>query len=206
MTPNMAAALVAAQKSARAVRKDARNQHHGYDYASSESIIDEARVHLSASGLSLITIGWEPVPVGAVTVRYLLSHESGESQELVTATPCPEGKGRPIDKAVLGGITVSLSYLLRGLLLLPRLDELPVDQRDDRGHDPEDARAARAQLEASAVTDLEAAIRAAITMAELDMAAARARSAGLTGSARATLAAAFRETRDAIATMEETDG
>ena len=42
-------------------------------------------------------------------------------------------KGRPIDKAEAGARTYALSYFLRDLLLIPRVDEgSDVDQRDDR--------------------------------------------------------------------------
>jgi hypothetical protein len=155
----LAAAIVAAQKEARAVGKDGKNQHHGYRYATAEAIIDEGRAALNASGLSLLATSWSTVvvrwaqivpdnddhPVAVdgdvphVEVHYLLLHESGESMALLATTPAIEGKGRPIDKAACAALTTNLAYVLRGLLLLPRDDDAAaIDARDDRGHNPAD--------------------------------------------------------------------
>jgi lysozyme len=48
---------------------------------------------------------------------------------------------RPLDKAVATAMTYNLGYFLRGLLLLPRVEEgTDVDQRDDRTHEPKQVR------------------------------------------------------------------
>ena len=52
-------------------------------------------------------------------------------------TPIIPDKGRPMDKAVATARTYALGYMLRDLLLLPRVEpSADVDARDDRGHEP----------------------------------------------------------------------
>lgn len=141
MTPNLAAALVAAMKDAEAVGKDARNSFHNYKYASAEAIISEAREALGKNGLTLMPTSLREDTVESrasgeprrIVIKYLLVHSSGESLEVVSSAPvCPE-KGRPEDKAEFGARTECLAYTLRDLLLLPRVNEedLP-SARDDR--------------------------------------------------------------------------
>ena len=159
ITPKLAAALVAAQKQARAVPKDGNNTFHKYKYATAEAIIDEGRAALNEAGVAVLATSWSttvvrfaqavpdrddrPVMVESdvphVEVHYLVMHESGECMALVATTPAVEGKGRPIDKAACAALTTNLAYVLRGLLLLPRDDNAAaIDARDDRGHDPAD--------------------------------------------------------------------
>lgn len=136
----LAAALVAAQAAARAVAKDATNTFHRYRYASAESIIEEARSALSGAGLSVSVSKAEILRLGEGTdvyyyleAVYLLEHASGESRPVHTTVPIVPEKGRPLDKALAAARTYSLGYLLRDLLLLPRVEEgADVDQRDDR--------------------------------------------------------------------------
>lgn len=130
-------ALVQAQKIARAVGKDKSNSFHRYKYASAEAMIEEARGALAESGLafrcidSLVLLGEIPL----LRLTYSLSHISGESEAITSTTPIIEEKGRPLDKAVATAKTYDLGYTLRGLLLLPRVEE-EVDQRDDTKHEP----------------------------------------------------------------------
>jgi hypothetical protein len=150
----LAAALVAAQRAAKAVYLDSKNEFHRYRYASAEAIILEARAALNAAGLflmtTLITITHRELPRVVVKkdnethkkdevivrVVYLLGHESGESISLDREWPAFEEPGRPIDKAVAASITNGLAYTLRDLLLLPRDDDAADDMnsRDDRDH------------------------------------------------------------------------
>lgn len=72
-----------------------------------------------------------------VGVTYLLAHSSGEWMQLYSETPIIPEKGRPEDKALAGAKTYDLAYLLRALLLIPRVaKEGEVDQRDDNGYEP----------------------------------------------------------------------
>jgi hypothetical protein len=142
MTANdpIGAALHRAQRSAHVVAKDATNAHHRYQYVSSETMLAHARHALLDAGLVLAVDDWSVVPGDPpmLHVQHVLSHpESGASRMGTTAWPIIEGKGRPLDKAVAGALTTGLSYMLRGLLLIPRGDETEIDKRDDRHHAPE---------------------------------------------------------------------
>lgn len=142
---DIAAGLHAAQKAAIPVGKDATHTHHKYKYVSADSMIAEGRAALREGGLALFPAGWrfESAPdeggsvIGRVVVRYVLSHVGGawcawESSAFVIVE-----KGRPADKAELGALTENLAYTLRGLLLLPRVDEqTAIELRDDRNYDP----------------------------------------------------------------------
>lgn len=161
MPAALAAALVVAQATARAVGKDAKNQHHGYRYASAEGVIIEAREALTTADLALITVAWRflsattvdaetgeerPARGGParVVVDYLIVHKSGETYPIQTSTPVVPDKGRPPDKAEFAALTANLAYTLRGVLLMPRDDEqASIDARDDRGYDPDRREAAR---------------------------------------------------------------
>lgn len=137
-TKTLAEGLVAAQAAARSVEKDRFHDHHRYAYASAEAMITEGRAALAAGDVALLTLGWdwhaEPTgeTPGRVIIRYALIHASGETREFTSSTWVVPGKGRPLDKAESGAITENLSYTLRGLLLLPRVDErVSVETRED---------------------------------------------------------------------------
>lgn len=150
--PGLFAGLVRAQRAAEAVAKNGRNNFHHYAYASAEDVIQAGRDALAEGGLALFCTTHEVFVMlasraagalgaedpgeeetVAVRVRYLLAHESGESQAIVSETPVIPEKGRPWDKALAAAKTFDLSYTLRGVLLLPRGDqEGGVDDRNDR--------------------------------------------------------------------------
>ena len=128
---NLATALVAAQQSAQAVAKGSKNEFHKYKYASAEAIIEEARGALSSSGLALMAMGWR-IEGDKIHVSYRLYHLSGENLDIATETTVVPDKGRPADKAEATALTYNLSYVLRALLLLPRVDPASeVDARND---------------------------------------------------------------------------
>jgi pyruvate/2-oxoglutarate dehydrogenase complex dihydrolipoamide acyltransferase (E2) component len=141
--PEIARALSQAQQKCRAVEKDGWNAFHRYHYASSESIIAEAKDALADSGLALIPLeqtidGHEKTGEARFELRrrFCLLHSSGEWLPINVAWPvCPE-KGRPLDKAAAIAATQSLAYLLRDLLLMPRVEaEDDMAGRQDR-HPP----------------------------------------------------------------------
>lgn len=157
---SIAIALVRAQKAAHTVGKDGKNTFHGYKYASAESIITEARAALGEAGLACACVGWDWVrgaddDTDRVIVRYILASESeGETWECAPcSTPVLPEKGRPEDKAEATALTYNLGYFLRGLLLLPRVEEgAEVDTRDDSRAQPRRQRgAAKADPEALAM-------------------------------------------------------
>lgn len=136
----VALALSKAQQQVRAVDHDARNAYHGYNYTSAESIIEAAKDPLAQNGLALLPL--EETLNGhaskgedrfELVCKFLLIHSSGGSMPLLRHWPvCPE-KGRPLDKATAAASTLCLAYLLRDLLLLPRVaPEDEVAARDDR--------------------------------------------------------------------------
>lgn len=152
----LCAALVKAQATARAVGKDKENVFHRYRYASAEAVIEESRTALSAAELALLTLSWGllgdrmeriektkngerlVVVAGRVDVYYRLVHASGQYLDLHSSTPVITENGRPEDKAELTALTANLSYMLRGLLLLPRDADADasIDARDDTGREP----------------------------------------------------------------------
>lgn len=158
LSPKIAAALVFAQKEARGVSKDARNDYHKYPYASAEAVIDEGRRCLLTADLALFPTsrkfaaldtrveqaneeGGKRKPpkgaIGRVEMKYTLVHTSGEAVELESGTWVVPEAGRPEDKAEAAAVTNDLAYSLRGLLLLPRgMDTTPIEGRDDRDYTP----------------------------------------------------------------------
>jgi hypothetical protein len=86
---------------------------------------------------------------GRTTVRFLLTHDSGETWEMppIVVPVIPEA-GRPWDKALFTALTFAEAYALRGLLKMPRSgdpDETEAgsddgDQRDDRNTTPSGAK------------------------------------------------------------------
>jgi hypothetical protein len=155
------AALVAAQAQARGVEKDANNNFHRYRYVSAEHMIGEAKEILTAHGLAVVPVAstvdgpiyvppdgsaddWQKVSKSAATLdaKWAVLHRQGGRIEVETSWPVVPEKGRPIDKAVAAARTASLSYLLRDLLQIPRVEEgtdLDGDERDrhdNRSHQP----------------------------------------------------------------------
>lgn len=145
MGVNLAIALHKAQKSIAHVGKDARNDFGNYDYASSEHMIASCRAALLNHDLVLSASpsprmiyempGSSDKDCVIASCGFVLVHvESGESAEFCYNIPAITGKGRPLDKAVLGAWTTTLSYFLRDLLLIPRQDENEINKRDDSLH------------------------------------------------------------------------
>jgi hypothetical protein len=144
---NLAAAIVAAQRALPGVLKDAANSFHRYRYVSSENMIRECRAALHEAGLALVPVSetMRPAPdlasFGAAAVlcaSWELFHgASGESTPMAFEWPVVPEKGRPLDKALASARTTGLGYLLRDLLLAPRVDH--EDDMDWSGRDRPDA-------------------------------------------------------------------
>jgi len=134
------AALAKAQAQAHEIEKDARNKFHAYNYVSAEAMIREAKEILTANGLALVPTGSSldpPAPIitedndyaknaraaATLNASWLVVHRDGGSIAVTCAWPVAPEKGRPIDKAVAAARTASLSYLLRDLLQIPRVEE-----------------------------------------------------------------------------------
>jgi hypothetical protein len=148
------AALTRAQAEIGSVPHDSKNPQQGYKYTSSEAVIREARQALASARLAAFCLGWEvhgePVVTeatsqkgntiqwveGVLRVHFRLAHESGAHLDAFPLVPWIAGPGRPSDKAQAGALTYALGYWLRGLLLIDRPDEAPVDTRDDSDYAP----------------------------------------------------------------------
>jgi hypothetical protein len=152
--PKLAKALTSALRDVHGVHKGSEGeagQGRRYAYASAEAVITEALRVLSKHALIFTLQSYRlgperefEVKVGggkdAKRVRvspptleatYRLEHESGEWRTIRsdgTAIMCDGG--RPPDKAMATAKTYDLSYALRTLLMLPRVEDEP-DRRDD---------------------------------------------------------------------------
>ena len=144
--PALAAALILAQREARAVFKDGRNKQQDYAYAKSEDLFDEGRAALNKADLALAILGvdWaNPAASGDGVVgppiakfHVLLVHGSGESVGYSRDWPVIAHKGKPEDKSLGGALTSALGYAIRDLLLIPRDNDLAaMDRRDDGDKD-----------------------------------------------------------------------
>lgn len=122
-------ALAKAQAAANGVMKNARNDYAGYDYVSADGMVTQLRQALLANGLMFTRVGWDVTDTSVVNHFILVHGASGQRFAWDASIPVVETKGRPKDKAVLGAITTALSYTLRDLLLVARVDELEVDNR-----------------------------------------------------------------------------
>lgn len=150
----LAMALVNAQRAIKGVEKGSRNKFHGYNYASAEDVVSACREALNSQGLSLLVCLYrsddnEPMETtdkkgnaqtiesGMLYVEYMLLHESGANLRMHSCTPWHTENGRPPDKAIACAKTYDISYFLRGLLLLPRVEEgNEPDTRDDSKYTP----------------------------------------------------------------------
>ena len=144
--PDIYDKLHKAQKGLQAVGKGSSNSYHGYSYTSAEDMLKACRTALLDAGLVCMRRSWRVMEICGTT--YVESDvwiyntgaktkEGDETAQLLTSTfvyPVCPGNGRPIDKAVSAALTTGLSYWLRDLLLLPRVDGLEVDTRDDSGY------------------------------------------------------------------------
>jgi len=163
-TSGLWAGLVAAQRVGKTVAKDGKNAHHGYKYATSEDVIEEARSALGAGELALFAeasslreiipasgegSAYEP-PLYVVDSVYVLAHASGGTHRITSSTFVMPEKGRPFDKALAAAKTYDLAYTLRSLLLLPRGEADHPDQRDDRAWSPAKSAPARSAIMAAA--------------------------------------------------------
>ena len=150
-------ALLEAQQTIHSIGKDSTNAHHKYEYTSAEHMIAETRPVLIDCGI-LVRVGktWqEELPSGLLKACAMIhgAHpSSGEKCEEPRELPACSGKGRPEDKAVLASNTTILNYYLRGLLLIPRVDE-EVCARDDTKHEAAAQKIATATKKAATKVD-----------------------------------------------------
>jgi hypothetical protein len=85
----LATALAKAQGKIKAAVKDSFNPHFKSNYAGLASLWDACRDPLSENGLSVVQI--PETREGALVLRTLMLHESGESLESILPLPVPQG-------------------------------------------------------------------------------------------------------------------
>lgn len=126
--------LLKAQQAVEAVGKSSRNNFGNFNYASAETIIMASREVLHKYDLIVTRNGWriinEPDRESVVEAVYVLGHKSGVNVVCATQYPIVVKKGMPSDKALNASLTTGLSYFLRDLLLIPRV-EVEVCSRED---------------------------------------------------------------------------
>ena len=133
-------ALLQAQRDIVSVSKDSTNDYQNFAYTSAEHMIKEASAVLNDNGLIVYEkeqkTKVDDSGLMLVDTKFVVEHpETGESRTFDRDLPACPGKGRPEDKAILASGTTLLNYFLRGLLLIPRVDE-EVCARDDTRANP----------------------------------------------------------------------
>tara|TARA_R100001086_G_scaffold53381_1_gene23848 strand:- start:18681 stop:19409 length:729 start_codon:yes stop_codon:yes gene_type:complete len=129
---SLVAALHAAQWQAKRIDKDSKNTFSNYDYTSAESMMQMWTEISGEHGLALfpleLNIRYTPGDPPTLQTTWLLSHLGGEDRTLTMEWPVVTGKGKPLDKAIASARTSSLGYLIRDLLIAPRVN--PTDDMD----------------------------------------------------------------------------
>lgn len=133
------------------VQKNAKNEFHGYKYASEANLLETLRPALIENGLVLIPSVNNVSPIDVhgntlVTVEYTLAHISGEIwPDKITAIGCGNDmakSGKVGDKGVYKAITGANKYLLFKLFQIetgddPEKDEAaPPPAQDKAENDP----------------------------------------------------------------------
>jgi hypothetical protein len=152
-TPNLDAALVAAQAKAKSLKRDGKNQHGGYKYATADQVADLGRAlltehdlawsrtkhRLCGPTLALSDIGNQAY-VGDVIIEWTLRHgPTGETIAGEAQYPVITSSRRPHEKAVAASVTYGCGQILQGLLCWDREDEKhAVDRRADGAEDDVD--------------------------------------------------------------------
>jgi hypothetical protein len=145
-TPNLDAALVAAQAEAKSLKRDGKNQHGGYKYATADQVADLGRQLLTKHGLCWTRISstlsapvlatsdiGNQAYVGDVTIGWKLKHgATGETDSGSAQYPVITSKQRPHEKAVAASVTYGCGQIIQGILCWDREDEKhAVDRRAD---------------------------------------------------------------------------
>ena len=140
----LALALAQCRAAMEPIVKDAQNEHHGYRYAKAETVIGICGPHMAKHGLSMVpkwsklTETGEPGQHGQsykVCVQYVILHAGGGQVPVGYDCVAVPGRGRPVDKVILGVRTELLSYAYRDALSIPRVDEYTPSAREDDSDD-----------------------------------------------------------------------
>lgn len=163
---SVAVGMLKARRAVQAVAKAAKNEHHGYKYASSEAMMSEGLRALNEGGLVFMRMSHATAQIerprsialeggGIETVRevvtrlrctFALVAEDGGTAWITTDNAIVPGKGKPEDKAEFGIQTEAYAYALRDILGIPRGDDSLTpsarNDTDDPGPQPPAARRA----------------------------------------------------------------
>jgi|6_EtaG_2_1085325.scaffolds.fasta_scaffold02767_14 hypothetical protein len=124
----LSAALAAAQAMATRIDKDGRNDFQRYDYTSAENMMQLWTEIAGSQGLSLYPARSQ-VKGELLKCRWILEHgPTGAGREIRRDEPIVVSKGKPLDKAIASARTTGLGYLIRDLLIVPRVH--PTDDMD----------------------------------------------------------------------------
>lgn len=126
--PTLSQALARAQASADRIVKDSTNQFARFDYTSAESLMEMWTKIGETHGLTLYPAALN-IEGDNLRTCWILEHADSEAtREIRMDWPIVEAKGKPRDKAVASARTSSLGYLIRDLLVAPRVH--PTDDMD----------------------------------------------------------------------------
>lgn len=151
--------ILAARIAAKPLAKTSRNAEFGYAYASSDSIVAEAREILGAVevGFGFRLVSWRllgsdlldsATGAGVATVEVDLVAPDAACTEsiewpIIIGRRNAGGPLRPLDKALSGAFTTAQGILMRGILGLDRSDPAETLDGRDEGGTPKPVREAR---------------------------------------------------------------
>jgi len=118
-------AITKAQALHSGVAKGSRNDFAKYDYASAEDTVSSCKPVLAECDLGVVRIESLTLEHATRSVFRVVHGASGQSLDIVF--DLPNGAQKVQDKATLASYTTALSYCLRDLFLIPRVDGLEVD-------------------------------------------------------------------------------
>jgi hypothetical protein len=121
-------AMRLAQMGLESVSKDATNDWGKYGYTSAEEMISKCRQTLLKNNLVFSRTNWE-LSDEKVCSEFIIVHSvSGQNVKFSNQMIFVGGKNP--DKSVLAALTTSMNYMLRDVLLIPRIDGQPeIDSR-----------------------------------------------------------------------------
>ena len=135
MTPEqeLRRALVRAQADAKAVAKDERNTHGGWNYASREGIASAIKDICSKHGLAFGMRGPVALDATSATWEATLTHESGAQESwLVVWAVDFSAKGMTREQRLGSAMSYALKNEMLSVFNVPRGEERDIDSLDNR--------------------------------------------------------------------------
>lgn len=134
-TPELFAALSAAQDQAKRVPKSGYNIHAKYNYSTAEDMIAAGRAARRGTGLALLTSWVASVDEDArpwLVLSWLLTHSSGGMLRGSLNAPIQSSKRNGSDKQTAALATYLEGFVERGLMRLDREGTPPEEDRDSQ--------------------------------------------------------------------------